>query len=175
MSHKETSEFKYPCVHSTPKSGIRFMYSKINNKGHFGIKKVIFGESGIDNAIFDKNGEYGITNGGFALEFKDNIDGYNLLKLKDNTYFKNILKNSLTWSSFRIDWNIFKEFKKDFWKEFIGHEDDEPILEKTNTSTKDEIIVDDKKYTCDCGSVLNKNGKTKHEETLKHKKFIDSK
>ena len=64
---------------------------------------------------------------------------------------------------------------KDELKEKNIIEDDEPILEKINISTKHETIVDDKKYTCDCGSLLNKNGKTKHEQSLKHKKFIDSK
>ncbi len=29
------------------------MYSKINDKGHFGIKKIIIGETGMDNAIND--------------------------------------------------------------------------------------------------------------------------
>ena len=43
----QSQEFKYPCVHSTPKAGIRYMYSKVNDRGHFGVSKVIFRESGI--------------------------------------------------------------------------------------------------------------------------------
>lgn len=37
------------------------MFSKVNNNGHFGIKKVIIGETGMDNAINDYNGDYGMT------------------------------------------------------------------------------------------------------------------
>jgi hypothetical protein len=41
----------------------------------------------------------------------------------------------------------------------------EPVVKNTE--------IDIKKYTCECGSVINKNGKTKHEQSLKHKKFIE--
>ena len=40
MSHTKTEEYKYVCVHSTPKSGVRYMYSKVNDRGHFGISKI---------------------------------------------------------------------------------------------------------------------------------------
>jgi len=73
MSHTKSDEYKYPCIHSTPKSGIRYMYSNCNNKGHFGIPKVIFGEAGINDVVIDLEGKYGLTNGAIGIQI-DNID-----------------------------------------------------------------------------------------------------
>jgi hypothetical protein len=91
------------------------MYSKVNDKGHFGVKKVIFGEGGIDSAVFDKDGKYGCTNGTFGIIVDSDEDGEALVALKDNEKFKKMLKESMCWSSFRVDWNMFKHFKKGFW------------------------------------------------------------
>ena len=41
MSNTKTDEYKYTFIHTTPQKGVRYMYSKINDKGHFGISKVI--------------------------------------------------------------------------------------------------------------------------------------
>ena len=118
MSHTKTEEYKYVCVHSTPKSGVRYMYSKVNDRGHFGISKIIIGEAGINDVIIDMEGGYGLTNGAIGIKINTLEEG-NMLEaaLKTNKFDK-VLRSCL-FSSFRVDWNIFKEFKKDFWKEFI--------------------------------------------------------
>ena len=118
MSHTKTEEFKYTCVHSTPKSGIRYMYSNVNNKGHFNIPKVIIGEAGINDVLIDINGEYGLTNGAIGIKINNFEQGKCIEKALKSDKFNTILK-SCSFSSFRVDWNLFKEFKKDFWKEFI--------------------------------------------------------
>ena len=118
MSSKKTSEFKYQCIHSTPKSGVRYMYSKFNNKGHFGISKVIFGESGIYKPIIDMDGKYGMTHGAMAIQVDNLEEAENICKAIESDEFDEIIQSCL-FSSFRIDWNIFKDFKKDFWREFV--------------------------------------------------------
>jgi hypothetical protein len=118
MSHTQTDEFKYPCIHSTPKSGTRFMYSKFNDKGHFGISKVIFGESGIYNPVVDMDGQYGLTNGAFGILIECADEGENISKALQSVSFNSVIQ-SVMFSLFRIDWNIFKEFKKDFWRQFV--------------------------------------------------------
>lgn len=118
MSSKKTSEFKYQCIHSTPKSGVRYMYSKFNNKGHFGISKVIFGESGIYKPIIDMDGKYGMTHGAMAIQVDNLEEAENICKAIESDEFNKIIQSCL-FSSFRIDWNIFKDFKKDFWREFV--------------------------------------------------------
>lgn len=118
VSKTETSEYKYPCIHSTPQSGTRFYYSKINNNGHFGIKKVILGETGIYNAINDMNGKYGMTQQAMAIQY-DNNDGILIKQAIESDKFKELI-NACSWSNYSIDCRMFNYFKKDFWKAFIN-------------------------------------------------------
>ena len=118
MSSVQSSEFKYQCVHSTPKAGIRYMYSKVNDRGHFGVSKVIFGESGIYKPVIDMDGKYGMTQGAMAIQVDNLEEAINISKVIESDKFDKVIQSCI-FSSFRIDWNIFKEFKKDFWKEFI--------------------------------------------------------
>jgi hypothetical protein len=126
MSPKKTPEFKYPCVHSTPKTGIRYMYSKVNDRGHFGVSKVIFGDSGIYNPVIDMDGKYGMTQHSMAIQV-DNLEEATLIsKVIESDKFDKIIQSCL-YSSYAIDWNIFKEFKKDFWKLFLEPQASKPI------------------------------------------------
>ena len=118
MSHTKTDEFKYPCIHSTPQTGVRYMYSNVNDKGHFGISKVIIGEAGINDIIVDMDGQYGLTNGAMGIEVSNIEEATNIQNALKSTLFKKILIGCL-FSSYRIDWNLFKEFKHDFWTEFV--------------------------------------------------------
>ena len=117
MSENKSEEFKYPCIHSTPKSGIRYRYSN-HNKDHFGISKVIFGESTVYNAIIDLNGEYGITHGAMGIQINDLEEGQHILQALKSKKFDKII-NSMMFGNFRIDWNTFKTFKRDWWKEYV--------------------------------------------------------
>jgi hypothetical protein len=118
VSDKQDNEYKYPLIHSTPKINIRYKYSKINNKGHFGVSKVIFGEAGINHVIVDIEGRYGMTQGAIGIVISDKKEGENIKKALMCENFKIIL-NSCMWGNFRIDWKLFTYFKKDFWKEFL--------------------------------------------------------
>ena len=118
MSKVETTEFKYPCIHSTPKSGTRYYYSSINNKGHFNESKVIFGDSGINDSIIDINGDYGLTQHSIGIKIYNIEEGDNIKKAIETEKFKDILL-SCSWSNYQIDYILFTYFKKDFWKEFI--------------------------------------------------------
>ena len=113
----KNNEFKYEIVHSTLKNGARFVYSNRNDLGHFNIPKVIFGDSGINNIIIDKDGIYGMTQ--HAIGINDDIENLeDIKKALETDKFKNILKSCL-WSNFQIDWRLFTYFRKDFYKEFI--------------------------------------------------------
>ena len=118
MSKLKTNEFKYPCIHSTPKKGPIYKYSKINNKGHFGVSKVIFGDSGINEPIIDIKGSYGMTQHAMGIEIVNESEAKQLSKALTSEKMK-ILIDSCLFSSYAIDWNIFKDLKKNFWKEFI--------------------------------------------------------
>jgi len=118
MSSIQSQEFKYPCVHSTPKAGIRYMYSKVNDRGHFGVSKVIFGDSGIYKPVIDMEGKYGMTQHSMAIQVDNFEEATYISKVIESDKFDKIIQSCL-YSSYAIDWNIFKDFKKDFWKEFI--------------------------------------------------------
>ena len=118
VNNKQNNEYKYPLIHSTPISNIRYKYSNINNKGHFGVKKVIFGEAGINHVIVDIEGKYGMTQGAMGIIIIDKEQGKNIKKALLSDKFNSVLKSCM-WGNFRIDWRLFTYFKKDFYKEFI--------------------------------------------------------
>jgi len=115
ISKVETKEFKYPVVHSTPQDGHRFVWSSKNDNGFYGIKKVIFGESGIYNPIVDIDGKYAMSQGAMAIIIDDIKEGEKLAKFLCSSVFNKIIKACL-WSSFRIEWGMFKDFKKNFYE-----------------------------------------------------------
>jgi len=116
MSKTKDDVFQYPCIYSTPKRGIRYIYSEFNDKGHFGISKVIFGESGIYNPVIDMEGNYGMTQHSMAIQVDTLEEATCISKFIESDTFRKILRSCL-YSSYAIDWNIFKEFKKDFWRQ----------------------------------------------------------
>jgi hypothetical protein len=107
----------YKLVHSTPKSGNRYLFSSRNDRGHFGISKIIFGESGIYDVIVDMSGEYGMTQGSMGIVVSNIEEAIKIKNVLISDKFSNFLK-SVMWSNFRIDWRLFSYLKKDFWKEF---------------------------------------------------------
>ncbi len=91
------------------------MYSSRNDKGHFGISKVIFGESGINDVIIDLKGDYGMTNGAMAIEISSKDEGEELKKYLLSSDFQELLEACI-WGNFRVEWTLFAYFKKDFYK-----------------------------------------------------------
>jgi hypothetical protein len=122
VSSKKDKEYKYEFIYLTPKNGIRYMYSKINNKGHFGISKVIIGETCMDNAINDWDGKYGMTQDSFGILINSKEESNNILNVLKSDEFKKLIKMACSWSNFIIDLRLFLNFKKDFYKEFIKYD-----------------------------------------------------
>ena len=116
--NEKNEEFKYTLIHSTPKKGTRYMYSSRNDKGHFDIPKVIFGDSGIYDVIIDMEGEYGMTQHSMAIEVSTIEEAKYIKKALLSKNFNEFLKTAM-WSNFQIDWRLFMYLKKEFWKEFI--------------------------------------------------------
>ena len=114
ISKNKTKDYTYPVVHSTPKNGHRILWSNRNDNGFFGVKKVIFGDSGIYNPIIDIEGKYAMTQHAMAIEIETQEDGIKLARTLDSDKFKKILE-ACSWSSFAIEWGMFKSFKKDFF------------------------------------------------------------
>jgi hypothetical protein len=56
------------------------MYSKVNNRGHFGVSKVIFGDSGINELVIDINGNYGMTQHAMGIRIENETEAIQLSK-----------------------------------------------------------------------------------------------
>lgn len=117
VSAVATDIHKYKVVHSTTQKGTRFVYTSDNTKGHFGVPKVIFGESGINTPVIDIQGEYAMSHCAMAIQCADMEEAQHIQKALMSKEFQKLI-GACNWSSFRIDWNVFKSFKRTFWKSF---------------------------------------------------------
>jgi hypothetical protein len=93
----------------------------VNDRGHFGISKIIFGESGLNDVIIDMNGDYGMTQGAIGIKVSS-VEEANSIKSVLLSEKFNVFLKSVLWSNFRIDWRLFTQLKKDFWKEFQNND-----------------------------------------------------
>ena len=117
VSREKSDTYKYPLIHSTPKDGVRYCYSSVNDKGHFGISKVIFGDSGVNHVVTDTDGLYGMTEHSIAIV--DDVDVFDDIKkaLLSNA-FRDIV-HACSWSNYQINGRLLTHFKKDFYKELV--------------------------------------------------------
>ena len=114
---KPIDDFVLPVVHNmTKKDGLGFVYSK-EDKGQFGVKKVILSFGRHQYPYNDWKGEYGMSQICYGLEIENEEEGEKIVNAIKSDKFKDILKYT-KWSTFQTDWRMFKYFKKDFWKEF---------------------------------------------------------
>lgn len=117
MSPEESPEFRYKCLHTTPKKGNRFFYSNVD-LGHFGVPKVIFGSCGLNDVIVDFNGDYGVTEKGYGILIESVHEGEMIKKALLSDKFKRILDANL-YSNFGINYTIFENYRADFYLVFI--------------------------------------------------------
>jgi hypothetical protein len=119
MSKTQQDEYQYPCVYTiTQRDGLKFYYSSFNNKGHFGLPKVIWSNGLGTYPVIDEDGQYGLMEYSFGIS--DNIS--NLLNIKQALESKKFLElmSYVKYTNNKYDNKIIATFKKDFWKEFIN-------------------------------------------------------
>ena len=127
-SEKKSEKFKYPLVHSTPIGEPRLYWTSTktpdvrNSVEMFEVPKVIFGESGINNVIIDETGKYGLTQGAIGIKINNLKEGKIYKKVLESNDFKDGVLSAMSFGNFRIDWRMFKYFKKDFYKYFLKGE-----------------------------------------------------
>ena len=119
MSKELIEEFKFPCTYTVMKEVTKFWYSNTNEKGHFGIPKLIWGNGRIKSvgSQIDKNGEYGLTQFTYAI-----VDDANVLdeiqQAFDSKKFRDLMQICSV-SDMSINRKAIATFRKDFWKEFL--------------------------------------------------------
>ena len=62
-------------------------------------------------------GKYGMTQQTMAISISNKYEGKEIQKALESTKFQTLL-NACSWSNYRIDWRMFKYFKKDWYKQF---------------------------------------------------------
>jgi len=110
-----------------PKSGIKLKYSSINNKGHFGIPKLIIANAST-YTLLDLKGEYGLTQFAYGIvDSKENL--VKIQKVLDNPDFHKPLTSFIGRKDNCLivpngqNTKFLKEFRKDFWKDFYTEND----------------------------------------------------
>ena len=118
VSKTKDEIYKYPILYHARKNDITFLWSKVNNRGHFGIPKVIM-STGISTPIIDYKGEYGMSP--FAYAIVDEPDKLPLIqKALLNKDFLKLMKCSWGRSSgHRYNKKLIKLLKKDFYLKYI--------------------------------------------------------
>jgi len=131
----KTEKNNLPVVHNmTKKDGLGFVYSS-ENKGHFGIPKVILSFGRHQYPYNDFNGDYGMSQICYGLKINSKEEGDKIVEAIDSVKFKEILKYT-KWSTFQTDWRMFKYVRPDFWKLFIGEELNPSLNEIVEVATE---------------------------------------
>jgi hypothetical protein len=115
VNQTKTKEYKYPIIKSIHKDGPIIYYSSSNERGLFGVSKVMFCESGINEPIIDMEGKYGQTQSMISLKISSLEQGKEIVNFLKSKEFENIL-DACSWSIFRIEWRLFDNFRNDFYK-----------------------------------------------------------
>jgi|688.fasta_scaffold44219_4 hypothetical protein len=119
-SNIKDDNFTYPCVYTVTSESIpTLFYSSLNNKGHFGIPKLIWSNGRISSigSYIDNNGEFGLTQ--FAYAIADNIENLPLIKKAfDTPKFRKLMENCAV-GQLTINYKVLSTFRKDFWKDFV--------------------------------------------------------
>jgi hypothetical protein len=135
-SRTKTDEYKYPVIHTIPQSGVRYLYSKTCDNGHYNISKVIFGDNGLNDVIIDIEGKYATSENSMSIKVYSIEEATQIKNTLLNTQFKEFI-NACIIGNFRIDWRLFTYFKKDFWREFLEDsivDDTEPFTSSSSSS-----------------------------------------
>jgi len=116
-SKTKDKEFKHEVIYSIYKDkSLQLRYSKHQENGHYKIPKIIFTPNLGLNNIIDKEGKYALTQWVVGIaDQPENLE--QITKIFKNQKFKLILK-SIKFGMY-YNTNILKQFKKDFWKEFV--------------------------------------------------------
>ena len=119
MSKIKTSEYKYPVAHTITQDGVGFWYTNDNSKGHFGVSKVLLNFNENQYPVNDYEGKYGMSQITFGIPIKSKKEGDCIVEAINTDEFKEIIR-ATKWGAFQTDWRMFKYFRPDFYKDFLG-------------------------------------------------------
>jgi superfamily II DNA or RNA helicase len=116
ISRKQEGAFIYPVVYGMRKDENVFLYSNTDEKGHFGVPKVILSLNERQHQpINDFDGNYATSELAFGIEIDSREDGDKLVEFVKSEGFQEIIK-ATKWSTFQTDWRMFTHFREGFWR-----------------------------------------------------------
>lgn len=131
VKDKPNAKYKYPVVHSINQDGLVFWYTDDNTKGHFGVSKVLLNFNRHQYPVNDYEGKYGMSQITYGIPIKSKKEGDDIVRAINSDEFKEIIK-ATKWGAFQTDWRMFKYFRPDFYKFFLGEH---------SASTKIQAVV----------------------------------
>jgi len=139
MRANKTSKFKYPAVHNITREGLGFWYS--NKKRDYSAPKVLLNFNQFQYPYNDYKDEYGMSQLTFGIPIKNKTHGNLIVAAINTPEFKEIIK-ATKWAAFQTDWRMFKWFKPEFYRKYIGKKGSE---RKTRKARVDRRVVLSKK------------------------------
>ena len=150
--------FKYPVRHThTIKDGDVLYWSNTNKNGHFGEKKVILGKGLYPYPYNDYKGEYGMSNYSFGIPISSKKEGDDIVEAINSVKFNRLI-SATKWSSGFTDHNMFRYFRPDFYKQFLG---------KQSASTKIQAVVRGHQQRQKTHKIQKQEVETSHEHNSK--------
>lgn len=113
----QNDTFVHPVLHAHVSKGTRWFWANSNERGHFGVPKVLFGDSGMHDPIIDLEGKWGMTEHAMAIEVRDVEEAHLVKQALLSKGFERVLA-ATKWSNFQIDWRMFADFRRDWYLEF---------------------------------------------------------
>jgi len=118
ISKVKNNTFIYPIVHTINKSGIGYLYTNTNSKGHFGIPKIILNFSRYQYNFKKQNdylGKLGMSQISFGIPIKSKKEGDLILKAIETKYFKTIIA-ATKWGAYQTDQRMFNYLIPNWYK-----------------------------------------------------------
>jgi len=138
ISKEKNGTFIYPVKHThTINDGDIYFWSNTNKNGHFGEKKVILGKGLYPYPYNDYNGDYGMSNYSFGIPITSKKEGDDIVEAINSEGFKRLI-SATKWSSGFTDHNMFKYFRPDFYKDFIGKH--RKLVEHSTLTSKKSML-----------------------------------
>jgi hypothetical protein len=120
VSKKQDDVYQYPCTRNIGEANniTKTYWSTTNEKGHFGVPKLIFGRFGYGIYV-DATGEYGMTQDCYGIvDNPENLE--DIKQAMQSEAFKDIIE-ACNAGGLGENYNhkVISLFRKDFYKDFI--------------------------------------------------------
>ena len=113
ISREKNEEFKYPIIYTVKSNGEpQIWYSKVNDRGHFGMPKIVFSNGAGSGIFIDESGEYGLSQFSYGIVENDLDKLKSIKNIMINDKFVNLLGYG---SGSKYNKNILRIFNKDSW------------------------------------------------------------